>query len=220
MIEFGPLNPWMNSYWGGSLRGGGGMSGLRSAAATARRSRSARDGALLGLGIGVALADVGRTRPIFLVASVLVFLLPSWRSLAKPAFAAALVLLPAIGISLLQNKQVTGSWTTLPYALSRYQYGVPAAFTWQTNPQPHLELTREQQLQYKMQTSFRASGPETIRTYLQRLEYRVRFYRFFFLPPLYVALPFFLAKLREFRFLWVALTLLALRARRQLLSVL
>ena len=116
--------------------------------------------------------------------------------------------LPAIGISLLQNKQVTGSWTTLPYTLSRYQYGVPAAFTWQANPQPHQDLTREQQLQYKMQTSFRASGPETIRTYLQRLEYRVRFYRFFFLPPLYVALPFFLAKLREPRFLWVALTLL------------
>ena len=117
--------------------------------------------------------------------------MPGWRSLAKPALAAALVLLPAIGISLLQNKQVTGSWTTLPYSLSRYQYGVPAAFTWQTNPMPHQELTREQQLQYKMQNSFRASGPETIQTYLQRLEYRVRFYRFFFLAPLYVALPFF-----------------------------
>ena len=35
----------------------------------------------------------------------------------------------------------------------------------------------------------------------------MRFYRFFFLPPLYVALPFFLLKLREPRFLWVALTL-------------
>ena len=36
----------------------------------------------------------------------------------------------------------------------------------------------------------------------------MRFYRFFFLAPLYVALPFFFAKLRELRFLWVALTLL------------
>jgi hypothetical protein len=59
-----------------------------------------------------------------------------------------------------------------------------------------------------MQTSFRASGPETIQSYIQRLEYRVRFYRFFFLPPLYVALPFLFLKLREIRFLWVALTLL------------
>ena len=32
------------------------------------------------------------------------------------------------------------------------------------------------------------------RAYLQRLEYRVRFYRFFFLAPLYVALPFFFAQ--------------------------
>ncbi len=126
----------------------------------------------------------------------------------KPAIAAAIALLPFAGVSLLQNKQVTGSWTTLPYTLSRYQYGVPAAFTWQANPQPHHELTREQQLQYKMQMSFRASGPETFQTYLQRLEYRVRFYRFFFLAPLYVALPFFFAKARELRFLWVALTLL------------
>jgi len=85
---------------------------------------------------------------------------------------------------------------------------VPASFTWQANPVPHLELTREQQLQYKMQTSFRTSGPETIESYLMRLEYRIRFYRFFFLAPLYVALPFFFANLREWRFTWIALTLL------------
>jgi hypothetical protein len=103
---------------------------------------------------------------------------------------------------------VTGSWTTLPYMLSSYQYGVPAAFTWQRNPVPHLDLTLEQQLQYKMQTSFRATGPETLKTYLQRLEYRVRFYRFFFIAPLYVALPFFLLRLGDLRFLWVAATLL------------
>jgi hypothetical protein len=43
---------------------------------------------------------------------------------------------------------------------------------------------------------------------LLRIEYRVRFYRFFFLAPLYVAIPFFFTKLREFRFSWVLLTLL------------
>jgi hypothetical protein len=59
-----------------------------------------------------------------------------------------------------------------------------------------------------MQMSFRASGPETIKTYLQRFEYRIRFYRFFFLAPLYLALPFFVTQWREYRFLWVALTLL------------
>jgi hypothetical protein len=206
VIEFGPLNPWMNSYWGGSCAAAAGCL-VFGALPRLRAGGSTRMGALLGLGIGLHWL----TRPyetIFLLASALVFLSPGWRSLGKPALAAALALLPAAGLSLLQNKQVTGSWTTLPYTLSRYQYGVPAAFTWQANPQPHLDLTREQQLQYKMQTSFRASGPETIRAFAQRLEYRVRFYRFFFLAPLYVALPFFLAKLRDIRFLWVALTLL------------
>jgi hypothetical protein len=206
VIEFGPLNSWMNSYWGGGLAACGGCL-VFGALPRVRSEGRALDGALLGLGIGIGWL----CRPyetIFLIISVLLFLLPNWKTLAKPALAATLALLPAIGISLLQNKLVTGSWTTLPYQLSRYQYGVPAAFTWQMNPEPHLELTREQQLQYKMQTSFRPSGAETIGSYLQRLEYRIRFYRFFFIPPLYVALPFFFMKLREFRFLWVALTLL------------
>jgi hypothetical protein len=61
---------------------------------------------------------------------------------------------------------------------------------------PHRPLTREQALDYKMQLSFH-TGPETLRSYLERLEYRVRYYRFFFL-----------ATIREFRFVWVALTLL------------
>jgi hypothetical protein len=217
VIEFGPLNQWTSSYWGGSLAAAAGclvfgaLPRLR-VSSMPRQSNRVRDGALLGLGLAVHWL----TRPyetILLAIAVLLFFLPALRpqhlrALAKPALAAALVLIPAIGLSLLQNRQVTGSWTTLPYSLSRYQYGVPASFTWQANAVPHLELTREQQLQYKMQTSFRSSGPETIASYLQRLEYRVRFYRFFFLAPLYVALPFFFARMREWRFVWVALTLL------------
>jgi hypothetical protein len=58
-----------------------------------------------------------------------------------------------------------------------------------------------------MQLAFGPSGPETIGTYLTRLAYRVRFYRFFFLPPLYIALVAFLFALRESRFAQVALTL-------------
>ncbi len=208
VLEFGPLNPWMNSYWGGSLAAAAGCL-VFGALPRLHASARVRDGALLGLGLAIHWL----TRPyetIFLAAAVLLFFLRSQhlRPLAKPALAAALVLIPALGLSLLQNRQVTGSWTTLPYSLSRYQYGVPAAFTWQSNPIPHLELTREQQFQYKMQTSFRASGPETIERCLQRLEYRVRFYRFFFLAPLYVALPFFFASVREWRFAWIVLTLL------------
>jgi hypothetical protein len=212
VLEFGPLNQWMNSYWGGSLAAASGCL-VFGALPRLRQSNRVRDAALLGLGLGMHWL----TRPyetIFLAIAVLLFFLPALRRLAelrllaKPALAAVFVLIPAIGLSLLQDRQITGSWTMLPYSLSRYQYGVPAAFTWQSNPVPHLELTREQQLQYRMQTSFRSGGSETIESYLQRLEYRIRFYRFFFLAPLYVALPFFFPSLREWRFTWVALTLL------------
>lgn len=206
VIEFGPLSAWVNSYWGGSLAA---VAGCLVFGSLPRLRLTGRPmyGALLGLGIGLHWL----TRPyetLFLAIAAALFLLPAFRSLAKPALAAAAVLVPVIAVTLLQNKQVTGSWTTLPYALSRYQYGVPAAFTWQSNPEPHNELTHEQQLQYKMQTSFRASGPETVRSYFGRLAYRVRFYRFFFIPPLYIVLPWFLVKLREPRVLWIAATLL------------
>ncbi|HTC32337.1 MAG TPA: hypothetical protein VK724_03145 [Bryobacteraceae bacterium] len=207
VIGFGPLNPWMNSYWGGSLAAVAGCL-VFGALPRLRASPRIRDGALLGLGLAIHWL-IRPYETIFLALAALLFF--AWplnlRSLAKPALAAVLVLIPALALSLAQNKAVTGSWRTLPYMLSRDQYGVPASFTWQPNPVPHLDLTAEQQLQYKMQTSFRQSGPETIETYLLRLEYRIRFYRFFFLPPLYIALPFFFARLREWRFVWIALTL-------------
>jgi len=93
--------------------------------------------------------------------------------------------------------------------LSQYQYGVPASLTFQPNPVPHRELTPQQQLEYKSQVAFREGDKDTIKTFLLRLEYRVRFYRFFFLAPLFLAIPaFFVAAIRESRYAWVLLTLL------------
>jgi hypothetical protein len=169
-------------------------------------------GAWLGLGLAINLI----TRPyegIFLGLSVILFLIPALRNardrrmITKGLLVATIVLLPAVGVTLLQNKRVTGNWTTLPYQLSQRQYGVPASLTFQSDPVPQRELTPQQQLEYKAQLAFR-SDRETIQTYLLRLEYRVRFYRFFFLPPLFIALPFFLWSLKEKRFQWVVLTLL------------
>jgi hypothetical protein len=128
------------------------------------------------------------------------------RSLLKALPETAIVLVPFLALILFQNKAVTGSWTTLPEALSQYQYGVPASLTFQPHVTPHRELTPQQELDYRMQRGFRGEKPETVGTYFLRLEYRVRFYRFFFLAPLYVALVAFLFRLREYRFLWVALT--------------
>jgi hypothetical protein len=207
VIEFGPLNQWMNNYWGGALSAAAGCL-VFGALPRLRNGGGIRAAVWLGAGLAIHLL----TRPyesIFLVLSVILFFIPARRkTLWKPALVAALIVLPAAGVTLLQNKRVTGSWTTLPYTLSQYQYGVPAALTFQANPAPHRPLTPEQERGYQMQLSFRGSRPETIESYLLRLWYRVRFYRFFFLAPLYLALPAFFAALREYRFVWVCLGLL------------
>lgn len=193
----------MNSYWGGALPASAGCLVFGSLPRL-RRDGRLRDALLLGAGLAIHLL----TRPyesIFLLLCVLAYLLPAWKRLLRPSLAAALIVLPAIGITLLQNKQVTGSWTTLPYALSQVQYGVPAALTFEPNAVPHRELTREQQLDYRMQLSFRGDHPETLNSYFLRLFYRIRYYRFFFMPPLYLALPFFLLALRGRKFIWIVL---------------
>jgi hypothetical protein len=206
VFEFGPLNQWTNSYWGGGYSAAAGCL-VFGALPRLRRGYKARDAVLLGLGLGLHLLS----RPfesIFLVLSVLLFLIPDFKKLAKPALITALVCLPAIGVVLAQNKEVTGGWMKLPYALSQYQYGVPASFTLQPHPVPHNNLTREQDLDYKMQRAFRAREIDTPATYLQRLVYRVRYLRVFLYPPLYLALFAFLAGIRDYRRGWVALTLL------------
>jgi hypothetical protein len=211
VMEFGPLSQWMNSYWGGAVSAAAGCL-VFGALPRLREGSNRRNAVLLGLGLAIHLL----TRPyetIFLGMAVVLFFAPSLRKagevrrLAGIAAVAAIVVAPAIGLTLVQNRAVTGRWTTLPYALSQYQYGVPAALTFQANPAPHVDLTPQQQMDYRMQQSFRPSGGETLRTYLERLEYRVRYYRFFFLPPLYLALIAFLPTLRLYRFAWVAITL-------------
>jgi hypothetical protein len=212
VIQFGPLNQWMNGYWGGAVSAAAGCL-VFGALPRLREGGRTRDAALLGLGLALQLL----TRPyesILLALSVLLFFLPALRKLARALPVVMLVLVPAIAITLLQNKQVTGSWIALPYVLSRYQYGVPTTFTFQPNPVPHRELTVEQDLDYKVQVAVHGDDTDTVTDYVSRLLQRMRFYRFFFLPPLYLALPFFFARLREFRFAWVvgALLIFALGA--------
>jgi hypothetical protein len=55
-----------------------------------------------------------------------------------------------------------------------------------------------------MQLAFRTSAKETIASYLQRLVYRTRYYRFYFLPPLYIALIAFLIRNRDW---WIPATI-------------
>jgi hypothetical protein len=202
VIEFGPLNQWMNSYWGGAVSACAGCLVFGSLPRW-RDSGRPRYAVLLGAGLALQLL----TRPyeaIFLVLAVLLFFPPN---LLRSTLTSALVLVPALGLMLLQNKQTTGSWTVLPYQLSQYQYGVPTTFTVQPLPTPHRPLTREQQLDYETQAEVHGPGTDFFASYWQRWASRIRFYRFFFLAPLFLAVPAFLLRLRERRFAWVLLTI-------------
>ena len=208
VFQFGPLSQWMNSYWGGAVAACSGCL-VFGALPRLRAGWRTRDAVLLGAGI--ALQAI--TRPfesIFLVLGVILFFLPAlgqWRRLLRAAAIAALVASAAAPLILFHNKAVTGSWTTLPYMLSRYQYGIPQTFTFQPNPVPHRPLTMEQEQDYRAQTTIHGDEPLTLGSYLGLLGNSVRYYRFFFFPVLYLALPAFLASLREYRFAWVLLCL-------------
>lgn len=208
VIEFGPLSQWTNTYWGGGVAACAGCLVFGALPRLRAPGPKRRDAILLGAGLGLHLL----TRPyesMFLLAAVIVFFAPFRRMPWRHAGVVAISVLPAVGLLLVQNKQVTGSWTTLPYQLSQQQYGVPESLTFQAQPVPHRELTPQQAIEYRSQESYRDPHGESLRSYLLRLEYRVRYYRFFFIPALYLTLPlFFLALLREARMRWVALTLL------------
>jgi hypothetical protein len=211
VFQFGPLSQWMNGYSGAAVSAAAAClvfgslprlmgSGLR------------RDAAWLGLGLGIQIL----TRPVdsvFLLLIAIMFLIPAIREprelsrFMRTASVLLLAALPAVVLTTFHNKAVTGSWTTSPAALSRYEYGVPAAFTFQPDPIPHRELTPEQQMLYKVQTSLRGAKSERVGSYLARLEYRVRWYRSFLLAPLYLGFLAFLLSVREFRDLWILLTL-------------
>ena len=184
-MEFGPLSYWMNSYWGGAVSG---IAGCLVFGALPRRN-----GWLLGLGLGLQLL----TRPFEFV--LLLVGLGGWalavlgknaglqpRILARAALAFA----PALLLTLAHNHAVTGRWTTLPYQVSRDQYGVPATFTFQPNPSPHRDLSQEERDDYEAQSIIH--DREARLPFATRLARRLRYARFFFLPPLYLALPFFL----------------------------
>ena len=209
VIEFGPLNLWMNSYWGGALAATAGCLVFGALPRLIERAQG-RDAALLGIGFGIHLLT-RQFESVLLFLCVVLFLVIVPRAphellkLRKPAVIAIVAVAPAVVITLLQNKAVTHSWTTLPEELSQYQYGVPTTLTIQSIPIPHNQLTPEQQLDYQAQSL--THGTDTPGRYFARLAYRIRYYRFFFLAALYPALIAFLFALRERRFIWVVCAL-------------
>ncbi|HEX5431384.1 MAG TPA: hypothetical protein VFW83_05425 [Bryobacteraceae bacterium] len=198
LFEFGPLSYWMNSYWGGAVSGIAGCLVFGALPRICKRGRR-RDAVALGLGLGAQLL----TRPyegIFLLAAVGLYFIPDWRALVRAVPWAAVAALPAVALTLGQNKAVTGKWTTLPYMQSRFEYGVPTTFTMQPNPVPHRTLTQEEQLDYAAQSQ--VHDREARKSFVQRAADRIRNGRFFFLPSLYLALPALLFCWRDRRILW------------------
>jgi hypothetical protein len=189
VMQFGPLSYWMNSYWGGAVSG---IAGCLVFGGIPRKN-----GWLIGAGIGLELL----TRPyecLLLVVGIVV----SWaltRTRLEPRLLGATVIgaLPAVALMLAHNHAVTGSWTTLPYQLSRYEYGSPATFTYEPNPSPHRALSQEEQENYEVQSI--VHNRESRLNFIPRLVNRARYFRFFFLPPLYLALGAFLFTLRDQR---------------------
>ena len=208
VIEFGPLNLWANCYWGGALAAAAGCLVFGSLPRLTARWKW-RDAALLGLGGGIHCI----TRPFestLLLACILLFFVPLLRrrdelkKLVRVMPVAVAAAVPFFALILLQNRAVTHNWLELPEQLSQYQYGVPTSLTFQPVPVPHLPLTPQQELDYKGQSLGHGYEPESVSRFLLRLEYRVRDYRFFYLPALYVALVAFLFALRNWRFAYVA----------------
>ena len=212
VIEFGPLCQWTNSYWGGGHLAATGGCLVFGALRRLRQYARSRDALLLGAGFGIHMLT-RQFETVFLLMAIALFFAPDfvhrekWPSLLRLCAFASLAVVPIALLILLQNRAVTHSWTTLPEQLHQYQYGAPAALTFDPNPTPHVPLTPQQETDYKAESLQHGPGTDSLARFLLRLEYRVRYYRFFFLPPLYLALVAFFFALRDRQLWWVTATL-------------
>jgi hypothetical protein len=212
VIEFGPLCQWTNSYWGGGSFAALGGALVFGALPRLRQYARPRDALLLGTGFGIHMLT-RQFESLLLLLAVFLFFAPElarrekWASLLRISAFASIALSPVALIVLAQNQAVTHSWTTLPEQLHQYQYGIPVAFTFEQNATPHVPLTPQQASDYQAESLQHGPGTDTLTRFLLRLEYRVRYYRFFFLPPLYLAIVAFFFSFRDAQLRWVAATL-------------
>ena len=206
VAEFGPLCQWTNSYWGGGSVAAAAGCVVFGALPRIRVNGTPRDCMLLGVGFGVHLLT-RQFESVFMLMAIMLFFAQRPKSILRVGGYAALALIPVAMVILLQNRAVTHSWLTLPEQLHRYQYGVPITLTIDPLPTPHLPLTTQQQTDLRAESLQHGPGTDSLSAFLMRLEYRVRYYRFFFLPPLYIALVAFCFTMGERRSWWIAGTL-------------
>jgi hypothetical protein len=204
VLEFGPLGQWTNQYWGGLVPGIAGCF-VFGALPGLRKRGGLRDAILLGTGLGLQLI----TRPFefgLLLLFAVGYLLPAWKKIQFLVLVFPFI--PAAALTLFHNKNVTGHWTTLPYALSQQKYGVPTTFVFQPLPKPEKKLTREQQDDFEAQSDVHDEMPNSFKGFVQRWVERIPVYGYFFPLPLLATLPFFLLSFRTRRFAAIAAVLI------------
>jgi hypothetical protein len=206
ICQFGPLSPWMNNYFGGGIAAAAACLVVGALPRLQKQTRWTHATAL-GFGLGFAfLARPFESTLLGLSAALFVlFLIPRDRW-ARLTLFVVIAGVPSAVLFFMHNHAVTGNWLTLPYMLNRYEYGVPATFTFQENPVPHRPLTVEQQLVYEAQVRVHGEGTDTPRRYVSRFVSRLPSYRFFFDPVLYMAVIAFIPALRSKSRQWVLLT--------------
>ena len=224
VIEFGPLSEWTNTYWGGSAAACAGCLVLgalpRLRQDSLRRNWRERDAILLGAGFGLHVL----TRPyesVFLAASAALFFAP-WKAIRWPkvwhryARGAAGAWPDPAAEQAGDRKLDHAAVSAQPVSVRRAGIAGVSGAASATSP---VDAAAGDRIPVADVVS-RPGAARRCSPILLRLEYRVRYYRFFFLPALYLALPFFFAALREWRFQWVAVHACAVRPRRELLPVL
>ena len=188
VFEFGPLNQWMNGYWGGAVSAAAGCL-VFGALPRLQERWLTRDAMLLGLGLAVQLL----TRPyesILLVACALSISAGTaqaggsaqtcasrgGRSARRPACDRDHARPEQAGHRLVDHSSLHAQPLSIRRARPR---SLSSRIPCRTASSP-AAATRIQDAGFI--SRWRA---ETIARYLVRLEYRVRFYRFFFFVPLY-----------------------------------
>jgi hypothetical protein len=145
-FTYGLAEEWIDSYWGGAFCAFGGAL-LFGAMCRMRKSPTMS----LALIAGIGWSIVWLTRPfesLLLLVALWGFIFVSafsgrWKSWFAPACALVFVQLAVGGVSMMQNRAVTGSFFSLPYQLSQRTYGVPQTL-WGQAPirEPNLDVPK------------------------------------------------------------------------------
>lgn len=135
-LDYGLASQWVDSYWGGAFCAFGGAL-LFGALCRLRRSPSLTMALLVGLGWSI----VWLIRPFEsllphmiswgLIAAFIIREPRLWRTWLGPIVLISSIQIFAGCLTVLHNRAVTGSFTTLPYHLSQQTYGVPQSLLWQ-----------------------------------------------------------------------------------------